>query len=73
MAGYFLGQFLIVLVIGLVALAITTVAIVLLPVLGFLGLAGADKRSSRQSDDQWYEENDPRRDERTHAGDLPHF
>ncbi|MEU5425716.1 hypothetical protein AB0H73_08910 [Streptomyces olivoreticuli] len=72
-AGYFLAQFIIVLVIDLVAFAVTMIAMILVPVFGFLALAGAGKRGSRRADDAWYEENDPRQNERTHAGDLPHF
>ncbi len=72
--GYFLGQFLIGLVIDLVAFVVTMLFMLLLPVLLFGALTGGrGKRSSRQDDDQWFEDNDPRRYERTHAGDLPHF
>jgi hypothetical protein len=59
--GYLVGKFLLLLAVSLLMFACVTLSVVLLPVLGIMALAGAGKRQSRHSDEQWNEDNDPRK------------
>lgn len=57
--GMVVAKFVLLLALGLVMFACVTLFMVLLPVLGFMALAGGGGNRARQSDEQWYEDNDP--------------